>query len=162
MAILLYSTNPFMKFFIQRKYMRDIHYVWCSESLDSQTLGAYASGSLVAPTSNPKDIYEDLKNAVRRTDKHNSKITQQIASLSAHAVQWETDRVITTAEKADILYMLNEPRFFSHWRPLLYVIPVTSAVTSRLRPVPAHLCASLGAEYIIEDLAGNEFDVIEL
>lgn len=71
--------------------MNDIHYVWCSESFDSQTLGTYASGSLVPPTSNPKDIYEDLKKAVQRVDKHNSKITQQIAGLSARAVQWEAD-----------------------------------------------------------------------
>jgi len=160
--ILLYSTNPFMKFLIQQKYMKDIHYVWCSESFDSNTLGTYVSGSLVAPTSNPKDIYLDLKKAVEKVDKHNSKIKEQIASLSARAVQWETAGLITEAEKDDIVYMVNETSFFAYWRPLLYVIPASPTLSPRLKPVPAHLCASLGAEYIIGDLKGDEFHIIEL
>ena len=160
--ILLYSTNTFMKFLIQQKYMKDIHYVWCSEIFDSNTLGSYVSNSLVAPTSNPKDIYLDLKKAVEKVDKHNSKIKEQISSLSARAVHWEAAGLITEAEKNDIVYMVNEPSFFGYWRPLLYVIPVSAVLSPRLKPVPAHLCASLGAEYIIDDLKGDEFHIIEL
>lgn len=150
-----------MKYLINEKYRGNIHYVWCSESFDSKTLGTYVSGSLVAPTSNPKDIFVDLRKAVDATDKHNAKINEQISSLSARAVKWEASREISTMDKDDIIYMVNEAAYFKHWRPLLYVIP-REPVESRLQPVPAALCASLGNEYIIPDLRRDEFDLIEL
>lgn len=152
-----------MKFLIQQRYRSDVHYIWCSENFDSKTLGAYVPGSLVAPTSNPKDIYFDLKKAVDTTDKHNAKIKEQRSSLSARAVEWEAAGEITEAEKTDIIYMVNDPSFFQYWRPLLYVVPVTPKIVSpRLRAVPAPLCASLGPEYIIDDLRGSEFHTLEL
>ncbi len=150
-----------MKFLINERYRGNVHRVWCSESFDSKTLGTYASGSLVPPSSNPKDIYEDLKKAVDNTDTHNTKIKQQISGLAALAVTWETTGEITTIQKDDIVYMVNETSYFKYWRPVLYVIPRT-LVEPRLKPVPLALCASLGQEYIIEDLHRNEFDLIEL
>jgi hypothetical protein len=150
-----------MKYLINEKYRGNVHYVWCSESFDSKTLSTYVSGSLVAPTSNPKDIFLDLKKAVEATDKHNAKINEQISSLSARAVKWEAGAEVSTMDKDDIIYMVNEAAYFKHWRPLLYVIP-RAPVESRLKPVPAALCASLGNEYIIPDLRRDEFDLIEL
>ncbi len=150
-----------MKYLINEKYRGNVHYVWCSESFDSKTLGTYVSGSLVAPTSNPKDIFLDLKRAVDATDKHNAKINEQISALLARAVKWEASGDISTSDKDDIIYMVNEPAYFKHWRPLLYVIP-RAPVEARLQPVPAALCASLGKEYILSDLRRDEFDLIEL
>jgi len=150
-----------MKYLINEKYRKNIHYVWCSESFDSKTLSSYVSGSLVAPTSNPKDIFLDLKKAVEATDKHNPKIKEQVLGLSARAVKWEASGEISALDKDDIIYMVSEAAYFKHWRPLLYVIP-RSPVESRLKPVPAALCASLGNEYIIPDLHRDEFDLIEL
>lgn len=150
-----------MKYLINEKYRGNIHYVWCSESFDSKTLGSYVSGSLVAPTSNPKDIFLDLKRAVDATDKHNAKINEQISALSARAVKWEANAEISTLDKDDIIYMVNESAYFKHWRPLLYVIP-RAPVEARLQAVPAALCASLGKEYILSDLRRDEFDLIEL
>lgn len=150
-----------MKYLINEKYRGNVHYVWCSETFDSGTLGLYGSGALVPPTSNPKDIFVDLKKAVDSTDRHNAKINEQISGLTALAVRWEAAREISTRAKDDIIYMVNEPSYFKHWRPLLYVIP-RPLVESRLRPVPAAKCASLGSEYIIEDLQRYEFDLIEL
>lgn len=150
-----------MKYLINERYRAGTHYVWCSESFDSQTLGAYATGATVPPSSNPKDIFFDLKKAVNTTDKNNTKIKEQISGLAALAVKWEQAGEISAADKNDILYMVNEPAFFRHWRPLLYVIP-RAPVDLRLNPVPAAQCASLGSEYIITDLRTTEFDVIEL
>jgi hypothetical protein len=150
-----------MKYVINEKYRRNVHYVWCSESFDSSTLSSYVSGSLVAPTSNPKDIFMDLRKAVDATDRHNTKIKEQILGLSARAVTWEADGEISTFDKNEIIYMVNEPSYFKYWKPLLYVIP-RPLVESRLEPVSAALCASLGNEYIIRDLHRDEFDLIEL
>jgi hypothetical protein len=71
-SAILYSTNVFLKLFIQQEYRHDIHYVWCSELFDSAKAPFYSRGSLIPPTSNPLDIYRDLQEAVRRQDRHNS------------------------------------------------------------------------------------------
>ena len=96
---LLYSTNTFMKFYINENYRGGVHYIWFSENFDSGTLGSYVPGSGVPPTSNPKDIYLDLKNAVAKVDTHNTKIKEQISGLTALAVNWEKAGDITTAQK---------------------------------------------------------------
>jgi hypothetical protein len=101
-----------MKYLINEKYRGNVHYIWCSESFDSKTLSTYASGSLVAPTSNPKDIFLDLRKAVESTDKHNAKINEQISGLSARAVKWEASGEISAADKDDIIYMVNEAGLF--------------------------------------------------
>jgi len=46
------------------------------------------------------------------------------------------------------------------WRPLLYVIP-RAIVASRLQAVPACRRAGRGDEYVMSDLKGSEFDIIE-
>jgi hypothetical protein len=86
---LLYSTNPYMKFYVNENYRGGIHYIWFSENFDSGTLGPYVPGSMVPATSNPKDIYMDLKKAVEKPDTHNAKIKEQIAGLTALAIKWE-------------------------------------------------------------------------
>jgi hypothetical protein len=150
-----------MKYLVNEKYRGNIHYVWCSETFDATTLGAYVSGSIVPPSSNPKDILFDLKKAVESTDTHNAKIKEQMSGLAALAVKWEKAGEISTADKDDIVYMVNELAYFKHWRPLLYLIP-RAPVESRIVPVAAAKCASLGKEYIISDLRRDEFEILEL
>src|ERR1044071_9634820 len=100
---LLYSTNPYMKFYVNENFRGGIHYIWFSENFDSGTLGPYAPGSMVPATSNPKDIYTDLKNAEAKPDTHNAKIKEQIAGLTALAIKWEKSGEITTIQKDDIM-----------------------------------------------------------
>jgi hypothetical protein len=158
---LLYSTNVFLKFQIQEQYCGGIHYVWCSENCDSKTLSAYSPGALVAPSSNPADIYRELKRDVDGKDKHSAKINRQKATLASLAVTWEADGKISTTQKEEIIYLANTADF-SLWRPLLYVIPRTADIERRLKLVPIDKRAGVGMEYIIEDLKRDEFDIIEL
>jgi len=99
----------------------------------------------VPPTSNPQDIYLDLKNAVARVDTHNTKIKEQISGLTALAINWEKAGEITAPQKDDIVYIVNEPKYFPYWRPLLYIVP-KALVAPRIKPVPMALCAWLGNE----------------
>lgn len=158
---LLYSTNVFLKFQIQEQYCGGIHYVWCSENCDSKTLSAYSLGALVAPSSNPADIYRELKRDVEGKDRHSAKINAQKLTLTSLAVEWEANGKITTAQRDDILYLVDSADF-SLWRPLLYVIPRTSDIESRLQEVAMAKRAGVGPEYIIEDLTLSEFDIVEL
>jgi hypothetical protein len=124
-------------------------------------VGAYNAGALLPPSSNPADLYRDLRAAVDRTDVHNAKIAEQKVSLVARAAEWEAAGDITTAQLDDIIYTVQHADF-RYWRPLVYVIPCTPAVTARLESVPAHRRAGLGPEYIVPDLQRAEFDLLEL
>jgi hypothetical protein len=156
----LYSTNPFMKKLIQEKYRSDIHYVWCGENFDASAFGKHSGNSLVAPSSNPADIYQDLKKAVENKDKHCSKIIEQRATFLKLAIDWETNKEITSQDKEDITFMVNEYDI-DYWRPLLYIIPRAIINSSRIEVVPMNKRASFGVEYIIKDLQSTEFDLIE-
>lgn len=157
---LLYSTNVLLKLLIQERFRGDIHYVWCSESFDSQSLPRYSLRSQVAPSSNPADIYRELKGAVQRKDQHCYKMTEQKLSLKSLAVSWEAAGEINSEEKEEIVYMVDNASF-EDWRPLVYVIP-RAMVDLRLKVVPANRRASFGPEYILPDLRRHEFDIIEL
>jgi hypothetical protein len=156
----LYSTNTFLKFHIQERFRKCIHYVWCSESFDNAKLGAYSGASLIAPSSNPAEIYRQLKLDVERADRHSAKIIAQRASLNSLAVDWEANGDITVDEKNEIIYMAKNASFIE-WRPLIYVIP-RQTVAARLKLVAPDKRASLGLEYIIDDLQRDEFDIIEI
>jgi len=157
---LLFSTNAYLKYLIQLRFRGDVHYVWCSEYFDSNTLSRYAAGAGSAPSSNPADIYRQLSLDVTNKDRHSLKISAQKASLTKLAINWERNGEITSDEKAEIIFMVDNAAF-DDWRPLLYVIP-RSLVSSRIKIVPIHLRASYGVEYIVEDLKRTEFEILEI
>lgn len=156
---LLYSTNAFMKLLIQQRYRRDVHYVWCSEQYDSRMLSAYSAASLLPPSSNPADIYRQLKIDTDHGDANSLKIREQKLLFATLAVRWEKSGEITTADKDDMIYLINNSPF-SLWRPLVYVIPI-AAIGTRLRRVPAEQWGGGSPEHVIEDLRRSEFDIIE-
>lgn len=160
MQPLLYSTNVLLKLLIQERFRGDVHYIWCSENFDSGALSKYSFSSNVAPSSNPADIYRELKIAVQKGDQHSHKINEQKLSLKTLAINWEANSEITTDEKDEIIYMVDKASF-DQWRPLIYVTP-HALVQPRLQIVPPAKRASLGVEYIIPDLKRNEFGIIEL
>lgn len=157
--MILYSTNVLLKFHIQQMYFNNIHYVWCSEAFDSTKLAAYTPGNMVAPSSNPVDIYRQLKNDVTRKDRHSYKINEQQTSLKSLATRSHASGLITEEIKEEIFYKVDNATF-EDWTPLIYIIP-KQPVIGRIKLVPIAKRASNGLEYIIEDLNTSEFDVIE-
>ena len=75
------------------------------------------------------------------------------------AVQGHESGVISKEVRDEIVMMLDKTTF-EDWRPLIYVIPY-SIVATRVRIVPRDRRASHEMEYIIEELADGEFDIIE-
>jgi hypothetical protein len=157
---LLYSTNVLLKYLIQKKYQNDVHYVWCSEHFDSSKGPAYAIEALIPPSSNPVDIYRALNRAVAGRDRHDAKIAEQKASLLSLAVKWEQEGSISAQARDDITVFVKTAGF-EMWRPVIYLIP-RAAVEDRLMVVPAEKRAGFGTEYIVADLHGDEFDIIEV
>ena len=159
----LYSTNVYLKYWIQKNYANDVHYVWCSEEFDSRHLGTYALGAPVAPTSNPAEIYRDLDTAVKRGDLHCTKIKDQRALFNKRALVWKRSGIITPAQHADLLYQIKIADL-RMWRPVIYIIPrALVEPTGRMQAVAAHQRAHpMGPEFQVTDLKGDEFDLIEL
>jgi hypothetical protein len=156
----LYSTNPFIKYYIQREWRGDVHFVWCSEFFDSHRAPSYSSAASVPASSNPLDIYRDLVGAVRGGDRHNAKINDQRQKLVSRAAQWHADGEIDESARDEIVWLATNAAL-DVWRPLIYLIP-RHLVLSRAKPVPAALRAGLGNEWTIEDLKGVEFEVMEV
>lgn len=160
-AQLLYSTNVWLKYAIQQKYRKDVHYVWCSELFDSAKASTYSLGSLVPPSSNPADIYRALKRDVQGQDRHSEKIAKQRGTLASLAVEWAAAGEITNDEKEEIVYMVKTASF-EMWRPLLYLIARGGdIVPPRLELIAPEKRAGHGPEYVIRDLKGTEFEIVE-
>jgi hypothetical protein len=115
---------------------------------------------MVGPSSNPAEIYRQLRLDIQNKDRHSYKITAQKASLTSLAIDWEASGLINSDNKDEIIFMLTNATF-DDWRPLLYIIP-RNLVAARLKVVPIHKRASFGDEFIVEDLQRDEFDVIEM
>jgi hypothetical protein len=157
--LLLYSTNTYLKYRIQEDYLHE-HYVWCSERPSADSVGKYGLGSGTPPSSDPISIYRELAEAVRHADEHNPKIADQKAGLLARAVEWFAKGLITEAMRDDITMTVAKAPF-SHWRPLLFVIPY-AGVASRVLTVPRDKRASMEPEFIVPDLKAHEFGIVEL
>jgi hypothetical protein len=156
---LLFSTNPLIKLLIQERYRKDEHYVWCSESFDSNKQPGYSAASLVPPSSNPSSIYRELREGCQKGEKHSTKIRDARGTLKALAVTWHDNGEISSQDKEEIIMLADDPDL-TYWRPLVYVIP-RNLVQARLKPVHLQQRASFGLEFIVEDLKRNEFDIIE-
>jgi hypothetical protein len=74
-------------------------------------------------------------------------------------VQWFNDGHISKDDQDEIVAIVQSATF-SDWRPLIYVIPY-SVVANRVLRVPRAKRASHEPEYIVEDLADGEFQIVE-
>lgn len=159
MIQLLYSTNPWLKFWIYERFRARRHYVWCSTWFDGRKVSTTSAGRLAPPSSNPADIYRRLRADVEEEDRGSLKIAQQKTALLNRAAVWATAGEVTQDQAEEIAFSVNNSTF-KDWRPQLYVIPYVP-VQGRVILVPPARRAGLAEEYIIEDLHGDEFDVVE-
>jgi hypothetical protein len=111
------------------------------------------------PSSNPAEIYENLKaSTLDRADFACPTIVRVKLSLKERALEWLRDG-LTLKDAQDILYRLDHAAI-TDWRPLLYVIQRAS-VEARLVEVPPDKRANpTSMEWTLSDLAPDEFDVL--
>jgi hypothetical protein len=155
-----YSTNAWVKYYVNENYNGGLHYVWCSEAFEGprrQVRGMPPP----ARSSSPIEIYRELLGDVQTRDRHSAKITQQKHSLNSLAQRWLADSKIGEIEFDEIATLVNG-QDINNWRPLIYVIPQHAIHPSRVQVVrPGSRAGEVGREYIITDLTGSEFDVLE-
>jgi hypothetical protein len=149
-----------MKLLLQQRFFGNVHYVWCSEACDSGGASPYEFASLVPPSSNPKDIYQALRQAVEKGDKHDPKIVSARAFYVQHATELHLKGALSEGDRDEVIHMVNNAEL-KLWRPLLYIIQ-RDPVAGRLKVVPPAKRAGHGPEFIIEDLVRAEFEIVEL
>ncbi len=156
----LYSANPYFSVEVARTYRNNKTYAWCSEYFSSSDQAIGAPAALIAASSDPKTIYEQLSRACETDDSHDARIKGYRKTFKRLATEWNSNGSLTDAHHAEIHAVCKSPSF-KIWRPVLFIIP-RPVVSTRLKEVPRNKRASHGMEYTITDLDLSEVDIIEL
>src|SRR3974377_1547708 len=83
----LYSTNPLIKFEIQRDYFGHQHFVWCVDCFDGRTHRLHL-GERLPPSSNPAELFANLRGAtIDRPDWHDKNIEHWRTSMKSRVLK---------------------------------------------------------------------------
>ena len=153
---ILYSTNVRLAYSVSQLYYNDLHYVWCTPDFGSPSSVSVLSNP---PTSQALYRYNCLQRAVKGGDLHSPDIAQQRTGLKRGAESRYASGSITRGQRDDILYAVEKSPI-TEFAPLVYVMPYAD-VQHLVRTVPiADRARPTSLEYIIEELPGSKFDVI--
>lgn len=158
---ILNSANPWFATEVAKKYRGGNHFAWVCEFFDSATASAGSAGALIAPSSNPRKIYEDLLQDWRAQDEHSRIIRDHIKTFTRLGKQWYSNGELTKDDFDEIVASVRA-HSWRIWKPVLYVIPKQGIAAGRIREVPRSVRASYGPELQIVDLQSHEFDIVDL
>lgn len=157
---ILYSANSVLAYQVAKRYYGDLHYVWCSPGFGSiATSRLYRS---VPPTLSPKERYYRMLNDVKERVRSALTVEEtRMGLLRGVEEQRQAGRI--TIQKGEEILEIIQHATLQDFKPLMYVVPVTSELLPRIRVVPVNQRVHpLAEEYIISDLKSDEFDVISL
>src|ERR1051326_8139713 len=158
---ILYSTNPWFATDVAVRYRNGVHFAWVCECFDASKAAAGSAAAMIAPSSSPKEIYENLSKEREREDRHGPLIIGYRKKFKSLARTWWANGEITEAQRDEIVATAQSPAW-NHWRPVLYIIPRASIDDARIVSVPHKQRAGYGPELQIADLKPEEFDIVEL
>lgn len=157
-----YSVNPWFSTELALKYRGGIHFAWVSDYFDTdREAPSGSSGRLIAPSSNPRKIYEDLLHEYRAQEEHSRVIRDHRKTFRRLAKQWLADGVLDKAQHDEIVASVNASSW-RIWKPVLYVIPKRNIDAARVKEVQRRDRAGYGPERQIADLTPDEFDILDL
>lgn len=156
-----YSTNPWFSIDIAEKYRGGRYFAWICEYFDSDSAPSGSAGAMIAPSSNPRKIYEDLLHDCRAQEEHSRIIRDHRKTFTRLAKQWFSAGELSQAQFDEIIASVRAMSW-RIWKPVLYVIPKAGIDPSRIIEVPRRDRAGYGPEHQIRDLHRHEFDVIDL
>jgi hypothetical protein len=158
----LYSTNPWFATDIAMRYRGGTHFAWCCECFDIEKAQPGTAAAAIAPSSNPRGIYDQLRKDWKGEDWHSALLKNYRKTFKRLARDWLGAGDITRDQHDEILASLR-PGSWRIWRPVLYVIPREPIETAgRLHFIARRDRAGYGPEMQVTDLARAEFDIIEL
>ena len=149
---LLYSTVTEMAYNIGRRYYGDVHFVWCTDSFDSQ---------LQPGTSNPRKLCNDYIDQIRTKDRHAIYIENNKKGILRGAQAKLAQGIIDTREYDEIVRKIDVSDFEEYY-PVIFLIN-KRAVKNRIQIVsPDDAASDHSVEYKIVDLKSQEFERIHL
>ena len=158
----LYSTNPWFAVDLAVKFRGGKYFAWVCDFFDSERDALPgSSGALIAPSSNPRKIYDDLLQECRAQEEHSRIIRDHKKTFTRLAKQWLANGELTDDQCAEIIASVRA-RSWRIWKPVLYVIPRQGIDPSRIKEIRRTSRAGYGPEYQIADLERQEFDIIDL
>ena len=158
----LYSANPWYSLEVAEKYRGGRYFAWVCEYFDSERdAPASSAGSLIAPSSNPRKIYQDLLHEFHAQEEHSRIIKDHKRTFQRLAKQWLASSEITE-EQFDEIVASVRAKSWRIWKPVIYVIPRASLDPSRIFQVARTARAGYGPEYQIVDLKRSEFDLLDM
>ena len=161
MPLILYSVNTYLAYMINQRYYGDKHYVWCSEVFDARSQHALGHHANIPPTSNPREVYFNLHEEVKRGDWHSAKIDANRKGILRGAREKLRIGVINPDQFEEIDQIVNSVEL-SEFRPLLYIIPYHNIAEAVRQATVAERAHPLSLEYIIESLDRQHFDPLEV
>ena len=158
----LYSANPWFAVEVGAKYRNGKYFAWVCEYFDSERdAPAGSAGAMIAPSSNPRKIYEDLLHEYRGQEEHSRIIKDHRKTFKRLAKTWLAAGEITQDQHDEIVASV-QANSWRIWKPVLYVISRAMIDSHRVLEVKRADRAGYGPEYQIVDLDRNEFDIIDL
>lgn len=154
--LVLYSTISRLAYTVGARYYEGNHYVWCAPCR-----GRDAHTTINPPSSDPVSIYWELEQDIVRGDSHSAKISSNRAGLIRGANAKEAKGKISAKTRLEIEQIVTHAALVD-FKPLFLVIPF--AKVKRIveaAPVGARARASSN-EFLIPELPGDRFDIIEL
>jgi hypothetical protein len=158
---LLYLANPWFATEIASRYRGGNYFAWVCEYFDTNHAPAGSAGALIAPSSNPRKIYDDLLQEHNAEEEHSRIIKDHKKTFRRLAKQWLADGVIGQDQYDEIVASVNATSW-RIWKPVLYIIPRAAIDPSRIQEVQRKDRAGYGPEYRIIDLKRHEFDIVDL
>jgi hypothetical protein len=126
-----YSANPWFATDVAVKYRNGRFFAWVSEYFDADHAPAGSAGSLIAPSSNPRKIYEDLLHDCNAEEQHSEPIKRHKKTFIRLARGWLAGGEINQDQYDEILASVKTPSW-RIWRPVLYVLFPSTASTLRV------------------------------
>lgn len=158
---ILYSANPWFATEVASKYRGGNHFAWVCEYFDIDHAPPGSPGALVAPSSNPRKIYDDLLQECNAEEGHSRIIRDHKKTFRRLGKQWLGAGEINQDQFEEIIASVNATSW-KIWRPVLYVIPRAAIDPNRIETVQRKDRAAYGPEFQIVNLRREEFDVVDL
>ncbi|WP_315797662.1 hypothetical protein [Bradyrhizobium sp. SZCCHNRI3043] len=161
-GLAFYSANPWFATEVSCKYLNGNHFAWISDYFDTEREApAGSAGTLIAPSSNPRKIYDDLLHEYHAQEEHSRIIRDHRKTFKRLAKEWLAAKTITKPEYDEIVAAATA-HSWRIWKPVLYVIPKAGIDPGRVFEVPRRDRAGYGPEKQIRDLQPHEFDILDL
>lgn len=155
---ILYSTMTTLAYNINKRYYKDLHYMWCTPYFGCDYQSPHFT---VPPSSSPLEIYTQLKKEIDGSDLHNTKLNFNKRGIRKGAeIMLKLGKI--TEEQRDEIIAITKLATSEQFRPLLCIIPRIEAVPYYQKVEIKAKANPLSYEYILSGLPQSAFDIIKI